>query len=124
MSYVKRIAAGETLRALASTSHQCFAESFSRAIVHVAIEGKSRAFVIAHIKNITPIPADAEEPREVDLEFRREGSHFKYVLETTPEGWKISQVLRFQKFDPSQPWERVYTPRDKPRYPGHVHWNQ
>lgn len=84
------------------------------------MESETRAVVFANIKNTTPIPEGAE-PDENEKKYRADGFRFKYVVEKASDGWKISQVFKYRDYG-KDPWENIYQPVDKPRYPAYVHW--
>ena len=120
-TFAARIAQGDTLRTVTPPTPNCPTDAYSRDIQEVKAESETRAVVFATIKNVTPIPQGAE-PDESDKKYRADGFRFKYVLEKTSDGWKIAQVFKYRDYMRSDPWESVYQPRDKPRYPGFVHW--
>lgn len=72
--------------------------SYSREITEAKSETESRAIVVAQIKNITPMPADAVL-EERQRKARENGKRFKYVMEKDEQGWKIAAVLEWDNFD-------------------------
>lgn len=66
-------------------------EQYSRDILKAEVETESRAIVLTHIKNITPLPADAVL-NKYEAKSRENGSRVKYVLEKNAGAWQISEV--------------------------------
>ena len=89
-----------------------------RDIIEVKSESETRAVVIAKLKNITPLPP------EIDLSIWREdrdyGLDVKYVVEKTPDGWRLTQAwkrgagdIKYDKdFETGEPktggWKKVW----------------
>lgn len=115
IQYVPKIASGDVLRAIKEQA--CTLESFAREIEEVKIESETRAVVFARIKNITPVPSGAE-PTELDKKWRAGGFKYKYVVEKTADGWKVTQA--FGALGDSPDWQKAYQPADKPDYPSFV----
>lgn len=101
----------------------CVLERFSREIQEVKMETETRAVVFVKIANATPIPEGAV-PDADDKKRRAEGERFKYLLEKSADGWKISQVYRYYEFAKKylnkDPWEAVYEPDQPPHVPTSV----
>lgn len=121
-AYFRKIAQGAALKDKIETS-LCESDAYKREILKVETESETRAVIFTLIKNVTPIPVGAE-PDDTDKKLREEGFQFKYLVEKTLEGWKVSQVYRFseinQKYLDKDPWEKIYDDEDKPLYPSYV----
>jgi hypothetical protein len=121
--YLGLIAQADVLRTLLPTDRKCAVDVYSRDIQEVKAESETRAVVFAHVKNVSPIPVGAE-PDEYDKKFRQDGFRFKYVLEKTSSGWKVSQVFKYSetnKYLKKDVWQNIYEFDNKPRYPAFVH---
>jgi hypothetical protein len=122
--YLRLIAQSDVLHSLMPDEKECREDRYSREIQEVKTESETRAIVFALVKNTTPIPPGAE-PDDLDKGFRRDGFRFKYVLEKSESGWKLSQVFKYEetnKILKKDVWESVYHVRSKPRYPAYVHY--
>jgi hypothetical protein len=75
------------------------------------------------VKNNAPIPPGAT-PDETDKKWRSNGFKFKYLVEKSSAGWKVSQVYKFDeykaKYGDKDGWEKLYTYSDVPRFPSYV----
>ena len=123
LTNLPKIAQEETLKALSPSPFPCIEDIYEREIQEVKIETETRAIVFAKLKNITPIPEGAT-PDEYDVRFRSEGERAKYLLEKSAEGWKISQVYKFDKYASRlnrDTWEKTYKPKTTPQYPSIVY---
>lgn len=122
-AYLSKVVQGDTLRTVEPRRDACIEDLFEREIQEVKTESETRAIVFAKIKNVTPIPAGAE-PGEYDKEWRRDGFRYKYLVEKASDGWKVSQVYRFNEFNAkykvADTWEASYKRDDRPRYRSHV----
>lgn len=121
-AYYSKIIQADVLRALTPNGNGCLEDIYERDIQEVKTESETRAIVFAKITNTTPIPVGAE-PDELDKRTRRDGFRFKYLVEKTSEGWKVSQVYRYDesnKYLKKDLWEKVYVVSDKPSYPAYV----
>jgi hypothetical protein len=97
-------------------------DNFERDIQEVKTESETRAIVFAKITNVTPLAAGAELD-SYDKKWRSEGFRYKYLVEKTSAGWKISQVYRYDesnKYVNKDPWEGLYKYSNKPRVPSGV----
>lgn len=90
-------------------------EKFSRDIESVDVQSESRAVIIARIKNTSPIPLGADV-EESDLEARRNGDRYKYVLEKTGADWKVAELWEWQDYL-NKDWRKVFPLDDKPSVP-------
>lgn len=90
-------------------------EKFSRDILDVKIESESRAVIIAVIKNSTPIPMGAELTKD-DEELRGNGERYRYILEKTQAGWRVSEIWNWSIY-PSKDWRKFSPTDDKPSVP-------
>lgn len=70
---------------------QRLSTSVERTILEVTLETPTRVAVLVNIKNTTPIPNDAK-PTPVQIEMRRKGRDFRYVIVKEGDTWKISEV--------------------------------
>lgn len=59
-------------------------------ILEVKNESETRAMVIAKVRNITPIPSGMKLDKG-EQEDRDYGRDLKFIVEKTPEGWRLSQ---------------------------------
>lgn len=120
--YMEKSAQGDVL-ATFKKQHACQAETYNRDIQEVKTESETRAIVFAVIKNTTPIPAGAQ-PSGDAVEEREAGFRFKYVLEKSSDGWKISQVYSYEELNATllgkEPWEERYDYHDRVMYPSAV----
>jgi hypothetical protein len=94
-------------------------ETFARDIIDVKVESESRAVVTAVIKNTTPIPVGAEVSK-FDEERRRDGERYKYVLEKTQAGWRVSEIWSWETY-PSSDWKKMLPHDSKPYVPSLTH---
>lgn len=120
LKYVAQIAQGDVLRTLIPVTSLCRVSTYARDIQEVKTESETRAVVFANIKDVSPVP-DGAEPDENDKKYRANGFRYKYVLEKTSAGWKISQVFQYRESMRNDPWLPVYEPFNKPLYPGFIH---
>lgn len=63
----------------------------SRKIISKVEESTSRVIIVANVKNVTPIPADAS-PAASDIARREAGQDFKYILEKKNNEWRILEI--------------------------------
>ena len=103
------IATGEMLATL-SQRRPCEKESYSRDIDSVNVETETRAVVLATVRITTPIPPGAS----LNVEERKAGERFRYVVEKTDGKWKLAMVYRNQGGRSDRSWEKVYETRDTP----------
>ena len=82
---------GEALAFWTSDSWRCRDSAFERTVEGVAPETPSRAVVSARIRNVSPIPADAQ-PSAREEQARRNGERFRYVLERGRSAWKVAEA--------------------------------
>lgn len=122
--YFPKVAQEDVLKTFVPKDVACLEDVYERDIQEVKTESETRAIAFVKIKNITPIPLGAE-PDEYDKQYRKDGFRFKYLLEKSSEGWKVSQVYKYDeinlKYLKKDPWEKLYKVDDKPRYPAFVH---
>lgn len=86
-------------------------ETFAREIVEEERRG-ARVFVTVRIRNTTPRPVGAN-PSADEMQRRRHGGQFRYVLAREGAGWKIEQI-QSREFDEDE-WRDWYDPT--PRLP-------
>lgn len=102
----------------------CAPETFEREIQEVKNESETRSIIFAQIRNTSPIPAGAD-PTPDDRKSRADGYRYKYLLEKTADGWKVSGVYRFneinQRYKMGDAWEKIYTFSSTPSYPNFVY---
>lgn len=91
-------------------------EQYSRDILKADVETESRAIVLAQVKNVTPLPADAVLG-QYELKAREQGERVKYVLEKTAGAWQISEAWVFQDYNAE--WRKA-RPSEAKLYPVHV----
>jgi hypothetical protein len=100
---------------------KCEKQIFKREIREVKTETETRAVALAKIYNATPIPPDAETPTQLDKKRREEGFGYKYVLEKSTEGWKVSEVYEHQDYSASNnPWKAIRV-SDEVNYPSYLY---
>ena len=87
-------------------------EIFSRDLIDVKVESESRAVIIVVIKNATPIPAGAEMST-FDEERRRDGDRYRYVLEKSHAGWRVSEIWEWGTY-PANEWRKISPGNGKP----------
>ncbi|MDD5215624.1 MAG: hypothetical protein PHQ03_08830 [Methylococcales bacterium] len=119
IAYYPKVAQEDVLRYLTKES-VCQEDVYERDIQEIKTESETRAIVFATVKNATPIPVGAE-PDENEKKWRKDGERFKYLVEKTSEGWKISQVYKYEKYSEPEPWRKEYSFSDKPHYPALVY---
>lgn len=102
----------------------CAPETFDREIQEVKSESETRSVIFAKIRNTSPIPAGAD-PSPDERKTRADGYRYKYLLEKTAAGWKVSAVYRFneinQKYKMGDAWEKIYASSSTPNYPNFVY---
>jgi len=91
-------------------------DKYSRDILQATVETESRAVIVAHIKNATPLPADAQLSKS-QQSTREKGERVKYVLEKEKDSWKISEVWVWNEYSNSFIKRR---PDNTPNYPVYV----
>lgn len=64
---------------------------YQRDIIEIKNETETRAVVLAKVKNITPIPP-GRKLAEMWNDDREYGIDVRYIVEKTPEGWRLSQA--------------------------------
>lgn len=121
----ERVAQGSPLRQYTAMEREyCTPETFEREIQEVKTESETRAVVFAKIRNITPIPAGTD-PSPEDRKNRADGYRYRYLLEKSAQGWKVSAVYRFDalnaKYKIGEPWEPLYANDSTPTYPSFVY---
>jgi hypothetical protein len=94
-------------------------ETFSRDLIDVKIESESRAVIVVVIKNSTPIPAGAEMSKFAE-EFRRDGERYRYILEMSKAGWRVSEIWEWSTY-PSNEWKKIRPGDSKPYVPTSVY---
>lgn len=90
-----------------------------RNIQGIFMASPSRAIITVIIKNVTPVP-DGTVPSPLDIEERKNGHEFRYVLLKESDGWRISEVWRASTG--FMPASQLYEPRP-PLYPSFVHFD-
>jgi hypothetical protein len=107
---VGNVATSEVEQALKSRMPICLNTVFNREINEVKQETETRAIAFVKVTNATPTTAS----HTIDDEKRRnKGEQFKYLLEKTPSGWKVSQVYQYSdtnKLIGRDDWAKQYTP--------------
>lgn len=121
----EKLAQEAALRHYTEEERDCAASLYEREIQEVKSESDTRALVFAKIRNVSPIQPGAD-PSPDDRNKRADGYRFKYLLEKTAAGWKVSQAYRFdyinQKYKLGDPWEKVYSTDTTPEYPYFVYF--
>lgn len=79
--------------------------SVLREILDVQQQTSTRAVITARLRNTSPIPPGAT-PTEYDVNARRDGEVFHYVMEKDAAGWKIAQIQRKDPGD--EEWRNIY----------------
>lgn len=107
---VGSVATSEVEQSLKSHMLICSQTVYNREINEVKQETETRAIAFVKVTNSTPTTAS----HTIDDEKRRnKGEQFKYLLEKTPSGWKVSQVYHYSdtnKLLGRDDWEKQYTP--------------
>lgn len=75
----------------------CAPDTYLREIKEAKVETESRATVTAQVRNITPIPPNAEES-DYGKEKRTKGTTYKYVLTKGAAGWQVEDVFYFTEY--------------------------
>ncbi len=122
LEHLSEVAQEDVLKSMSPSESLCYVTTTERDIQEVKIETETRAIVFAKMKNNTP-PPEGSIPTEHDKKWRAEGERYKYLIEKTQDGWKISQVYKFDKFADLQKrdvWEKVYQVQLTPSYPSLV----
>lgn len=107
---VAKVATGDVEQSVNSRKTVCAGSVYEREIVEVRQETDTRAIALAKIVNATP--SSASRTLEDDKR-RNRGERFKYLLEKTPEGWKVSQVYLYDnasRLTGGDDWTKQYTP--------------
>ncbi len=115
-----KIAAGEVLEFHHSERSPCREAKVEREIQEVKTESETRAVVYATIRDVMPVP-EGQKLNEYDIQFRKDGFRFKYVVEKHEVGWKIASVYRYDDFNKQlgrSEWTKVYNRPDPTRYTG------
>lgn len=89
------------------------ANIYSVMVRDVTIQSQTRALVIAHLTNVTPIPAGADSSDKSNLDRRETGETVRYVLNKVGDGWTISNYEENSNTG-WEPWfkgPRVYQPQ-------------
>ncbi len=81
---------------------------YQREILEVRQETASRAVILARVRNVSPIPANAVVGG-FEAELRGTGELYRYVYEKDPGGWKLSQV--YSRYPGESDWREYYDPR-------------
>ncbi|MBH3409857.1 hypothetical protein [Pseudomonas putida] len=107
---VAKVAMGEIEQSLNSRKSICARSIYEREILEVKQETGTRAVALVKITNATPSSAS----RTLEDEKRRNrGERFKYLIENTGEGWKVSQVYQYDdtsRYTGGSDWPKQYTP--------------
>ena len=109
--------------ALKSIAYNCSSDIFEREIREIKLETETRAIAFVKIRNVTPSTAAHTESQE---ESRLRGEEYKYLIERSKEGWKISQVYKYSetnKYINKELWGKEYTPYIE-SYPSYVFGGQ
>jgi hypothetical protein len=107
------------LASCAPDKNDWVADTYAREILKVQNESETRAIVFAVIKNTTP-PSSGAQPTEFDKRLREDGIRFRYVVEKTDKGWKVSQVFRYFEMGETKQWNKIYDVPSSPSYPAGV----
>jgi hypothetical protein len=91
-------------------------ETFARDLIDVKVESESRAVIIAVIKNSTPVPTGGEMSK-YDEERRRDGERYRYVLEKSQTGWRVSEIWQWSTYEPKNEWKKFQPGDGKPNVP-------
>lgn len=120
VAYYSKITQEDMLRSITPRKSDCKPTVFDREILEVKTESETRAIIFAKVFNATPVPEGAE-PDEYEKKFRKDGFKFKYLIEKSSEGWKVSQVYEFDKYSTNgESWKPTYKYSEKPHYPSYV----
>lgn len=84
----------------------CTPEVYVREIEEAKVETDSRATVTATIKNITPIPPNADESDYLTEE-RKKGTRYKYELTKSGNSWKVEDVFYWGEY--TKEFESMYS---------------
>lgn len=107
---VAKVATGEVEQSVKSRNSVCSTSVYDREILEVKQETETRAVALVKIINATPSSAS----RTLEDEKRRNrGERFKYLLENTADGWKVSQVYQYDdasRYTGGSDWPKQYTP--------------
>lgn len=107
---VAKVAMGEVEQSLNSRKSICAKSIYDREILEVRQETDTRAVALVNITNATPSSAS----RTLEDEKRRNrGERFRYLLENTGDGWKVSQVYQYDdagRYTGGSDWTKQYTP--------------
>jgi hypothetical protein len=120
---VSRITTGEMEQALNSRTLKCLGSVYSREITEVKQETETRAIVFVKITNVTPSTASHTSEQE---KRRSQGEQYKYLIEKTSSGWKVSQAYLYSstnKLVGREDWEKSYAPYVE-SYPTYVFGRQ
>jgi hypothetical protein len=107
---VSRITTGELEQTLNSRPLKCISSVFSREITEVKQETETRAIVFVKINNVTPSTVSHTSEQE---KRRSEGEQYKYIIEKTSSGWKVSQAYLYSstnKLLGKEDWGKSYSP--------------
>ncbi|MDN3224172.1 hypothetical protein [Pseudomonas nunensis] len=107
---VSTVSTGDVEEALKSRVQGCAITVYSREITEVKQETETRA--IASVKIINSTPSSASHTVE-DEKRRSKGEQYKYLIEKSSSGWKVSQVYKYgdsNKLIGKDDWAKEYTP--------------
>lgn len=120
--YLPKVAQEELLKATSPKVIPCELNTYARDIQEVKIESETRAIVFANIKNSTTIPVGAVL-NDIEKKWRENGFKYKYLVEKSSLGWKVSQVYKFDEYkqkDDSSAWAKLYVYSEMRRAPAYV----
>ena len=80
-------------------------EEYERDILEVRVETDTRAVALVRIRNVTPVPVGAEMSR-ISEQQRLNGDQYRYIIEKTAVGWKVSEVWRAPLYA-GQGWHKM-----------------
>lgn len=113
------IAQDDLLDYLTRDSATCEAQKIRREILEVKTESETRAIIFAKLYNIGDIQPGAD-PSELSRKRREQGNPYKYLMEKSESGWKISQVYESLGYDPKGNDWRAVAFKATPSYPAYL----
>lgn len=107
---VSSVSTGSVEQSVNSTKMLCWRSLYEREILEVKQETDTRAIAFVKVTNAVPTSVTPTPEQE---KARKVGERFKYLIEKTPGGWRVSQVYLYDissTVTGGYEWQKQYTP--------------
>lgn len=107
---ISSVSTGSVEQLVNSTKMICWRSLYEREILEVKQETDTRAIAFVKVTNAIPTTVS---PTPEEERARKVGERFKYLIEKTPGGWRVSQVYQYEIGSTATgqyEWQKQYTP--------------